>query len=154
LVDKKEGMRMCRAKTKALDSSRRARSTFTPDATLRALGEARQVPARGLDAGAGRQTARGSHGLAGEVLGEPVQVRVNSAMEQSFTAETFRCYQRFEQPAGSSTRTKRRAHQGFLLLNSNYCELGHPTALMRISERYVVAALRNEIICLRYTLRL
>ena len=71
LVDKKEGRGMRRAKTKTFDSSRRARSASTSDATLRALGEARQASARGLDAGAWRQTALDSHGLAGEVLGEP-----------------------------------------------------------------------------------
>ena len=92
---------------------------------------------------------------AGEVLGEPrFQVRPNCGMEQSFTAGTFRGHRRFEQPAGSSTSTKRRSHQGFLLLNGNYCELGHPPAIIRKLEHYVIATSRKEIICLRYTLRL
>lgn len=155
LVDKKEGRGICRAKTKTLDSSRRARSTSTSDATLRALGEARQASARGLDAGAGRRTARDSHGLAGEVLDEPsfrfvLTMPCNNHSSQRHSDVTSGS----NSPQGRQHARNTVPIRGFLLLNGNYCELGHPAALIRKSERYVVVTLRKEITCLRYTLRL
>ena len=76
LVDKKEGRGMCRAKTKTLGSSRRARSTSTSDATLRALGEAREASACGLDAGQGA-------GLLGTVMVSRARCSVNQASGSS-----------------------------------------------------------------------
>jgi hypothetical protein len=67
LADMNEGRGIYRAKKGPLNSSRCARSTSTPDATIR-VGERGWHRHADLTQDQGAEAARGSHALAGEVL--------------------------------------------------------------------------------------
>jgi hypothetical protein len=95
LVDMNEGRGIRRAKREPLIARAGRDQLSTSDATIRALGEARQASARGLDAGSGRQGCSGSRDLTGEVLSG------NDGTQQSFAADTSR---RLPRQRGASSR--------------------------------------------------